>query len=101
MRVSSAKAGEWAGDGLAPRASDAGRLVCEVPTLAAPPGSAWLEGSVGLDLNLYVPPDLGILSLPAVSVRPRPPSHAAVVARQGDGQLLCCKRGEWAWRWAG
>jgi hypothetical protein len=24
-----------------------------VPTLAAPPGSAWLEGSVGLDLNLY------------------------------------------------
>src|ERR687885_374202 len=60
MRVSSAKAGEWAGDGLAPRASDAGRLVCEVPTLVCPPGSAWLEGSVGLDLNLYVPPDLGI-----------------------------------------
>ena len=25
-----------------------------------PPGSAWLEGSVGLDLNLHVPPGLGI-----------------------------------------
>jgi hypothetical protein len=27
----------------------------------SPARSAWLEGSVGLDLNLHVPPDLGIL----------------------------------------